>query len=136
MIHKAIETEELGIISGRDAIFIDRFSHTFEGGVKCVLKGEINLDLVEKGEKYMAQYEAFVPYTLIFQDVVFFQCFELDSYKHEKNMVSSFDMIEDASALRSGSRGTKLNASKLYVVQTYDFVYEIMASDYCLKLPA
>lgn len=137
MQFKAIELNEFGIVSGRDAIYLDTFLHDSERGTECVLKGEINVPLSQYGKKYDAD-KPFIAFTLTFAGCLFFQGCELDSYVYEKDMVSSFDLVEASDllkGLKDGRRSSKVtDKHKHYVVQTYDYVYDIIATGFDLSV--
>lgn len=65
MEYRAIKTKEIGIIYGRDAIYLDEFSSSLTG---------INSD------------KHFIPYIFSFSGVIYYQCCELDLYINEKKI--------------------------------------------------
>ena len=120
-----------GIISGRDAIFLDDVQvslspHTIE------LRGELNSLLCSKfkGE------DSFIKYSLKFSGVLAFAMTELDFKDHLG--VSSFDRVVNSQWLDKMCR--KDHSSKLkpniehYLVFTYDDVFDIACESYELKI--
>jgi len=128
MKNTAIETKEVGKISGRDAIFLDLLQQDLG---KLSFIGEFNSSLISKN-KFDCK---FIPYKLIFEDVIYFECCELDF--SVCNYESSFDVVENSELLL---RFKKHDTNKItenhkhFVLQTYDYVYNILAVDYKLEI--
>lgn len=133
MKYQAIKTEAVGVISGRDAIYLDEFKQIFDSKYNCIFKGEFNSILTE-----ITSGKDFIPYTFSFSDVIYFQCCELDLYINEKKLDSSFDLVCNSSLiqeLKNGSISSKISEDhKHYVLQTYDYVFDIIAKDYKLVI--
>lgn len=131
MKYIAIKTKEFGFISGRDAIFLDEFQQNYD---KCIFKGEFNNRLIEISQKN----KEYIPYMIEFHDVIFYQCYKLDFYENEPKMASSFDIVENSDIvqkLKTYRNSSKITgAHKHYVFQTYDYVYDIVAENYYLKV--
>lgn len=129
MKYQAIKTEAVGVISGRDAIYLDEFKQIFDSKYNCIFKGEFNSILTE-----ITSGKDFIPYTFSFSDVIYYQCCELDLYINEKKLDSSFDLVCNSSLiqeLKNGSISSKISEDhKHYVLQTYDYVFDIIAKDY------
>ncbi|MDR1198127.1 MAG: hypothetical protein LBK94_03820 [Prevotellaceae bacterium] len=120
----------IGIISGRDAIFLDLVEH--KNNV-LTFHGEINSDLLNIKD---IGNDDFVKYTLNFYDVIFYQCYELDLYNLNL-LKSSFDSIKKSKLIEElNSRNTEkiTNEHKHYRLATYDYIYEIISSKYILKI--
>ncbi|OTQ74410.1 MULTISPECIES: hypothetical protein [unclassified Gilliamella] len=133
MKYQAIKTEAVGVISGRDAIYLDEFKQIFDSKYNCIFKGEFNSILTE-----ITSGKDFIPYTFSFSDVIYYQCCELDLYINEKKLDSSFDLVCNSSLiqeLKNGSISSKISEDhKHYVLQTYDYVFDIIAKDYKLVI--
>ena len=112
---------ELGILSGRDCIYLDSAKFS-DSQSNFILKGDINGDLCSKeilGEE--------IPYKVIFEGVLALKMVELDSW--DFNSESSFDEILNSSWIKS--LGGKVNKSHHhYLFQTYDEVFEVV----CLQV--
>ncbi|MDE7478594.1 MAG: hypothetical protein K2M91_11715 [Lachnospiraceae bacterium] len=127
-----IETD-LGIINGRDGIFLDDVhsddhNMTFTGDINGVKSANHN-----NAEKW-------IPYTLIFHQVLAcFSC-ELDTYENIGDSSfcdsSDFDFIEESAWLQSLPIRKDYDKSryKHYRLSTYDTIYNIIATDYELKI--
>ncbi len=108
-------TTSLGMINGRDAIYLDEFrqEHT-----TLTATGEVNSTLCSNCEP-----NKWVKYVLHFTGVAAYKAWDFDLYPLETRMVSSFDVVSDSSwAIELG-----LAADCHYVLQTYDYIYEILA---------
>ncbi|SHK35408.1 hypothetical protein SAMN02745163_03660 [Clostridium cavendishii DSM 21758] len=125
---KPIETE-LGVIKGRDSIYLDEINYDYVNK-KVELLGEINGELCENRN------DKFIKYSLEFKGVYIFNMVELDlSYKLVGNdfSVASFLEIECSEKLNHAEkiRNQKL---KSFLVQTYDDVFEVICESYNFKL--
>lgn len=129
-IFEPIETIA-GIISGRDAIFLDDvqvslYPHTIE------LRGELNSHLCSK----FKDEDLFIKYGLKFSGVLAFVMTELDFKDHLG--VSSFDRVVNSDWLDEMRR--KDHSSKFkpntehYVVFTYDDVFDVACESYELNI--
>jgi hypothetical protein len=134
MEYKAIKTEEVGYINGRDAVFLDEFKQIFNDTQNCIFKGTFN---TKKIESEMREND-YLQYILSFKNVVYYQCCELDTYINEVKLDSSFDMIDNSNLikdLKNGRQSSKVKKEhKHYVFATYDYVYDIIATDYNLEI--
>lgn len=127
-----IEHEELGVLYGRDCIFADSVVQT---GPTLKFIGDINGSLTSK-----IQAGIWIPYELIFRQVIkYFSC-ELDTYEEDKNEnygmnEGSLFIIKDSSYLKNipVRYDYKKYDYKHFVVCTYDFIFNIFATDYELK---
>ena len=133
MKYQAIKTEAVGVISGRDAIYLYDFKQIFDSEYNCIFKGEFNSILTE-----ITSGKDFIPYTFSFSDVIYYQCCELDLYINEKKLDSSFDLVCNSSLiqeLKNGSISSKISEDhKHYVLQAYDYFFDIIAKDYKLVI--
>jgi hypothetical protein len=121
-----IETA-LGRLDGRDCIYLDRFA--FEDGTgTLVLQGSINGDLCGN-----LQPGRFLPYTLQFRGVLAIKMVELDSC--DWDFESSFDEVRDSEWIRS-LHGKATGAQRHFIVQTYDYVFDVVCEGYDFEVPA
>ncbi len=139
-MEKAIAIETcLGVLRGRDCIFLDRVEQDNRGNL--TFSGEINGDLASRHKESKGLQEIkWFPYTLTFQHVIAcFSC-ELDTYE---NFIgnsglegSDFDLIENSKWLESMPvrKDLKKDGYKHYRVFTYDIVYNIIAGSYKLEI--
>lgn len=136
---KAIETE-LGILHGRDCIYLDSVEQ--DDCSNLIFIGEINSNLVLK----KISERAFIPYILTFEgEIAHFSC-ELDTYgnlEYENRIdeddyiyESSFDLIDNSVWLDSLPIREDFDKSeyKHYHLSTYDIVYDIIATSYQLDI--
>ena len=127
----AISDKTLGVLSGRDCIYLDTLTQDEFGNL--TFKGEINGSLVEN-----PQSAKWLPYTLKFGGVIaYFSC-ETDTYYNidSTEEKSSFTIIEKSKWLselpiRDGEDKKKYTHYRLY---TYDFIYNIVAKSYEMNL--
>ncbi|RRJ90617.1 hypothetical protein EG240_07930 [Paenimyroides tangerinum] len=130
MENKAIKTKEVGFINGRDAIYLDEFKQTFNKTQNCVFKGVLNPKLVEKTCN-----KSHISYVCQFEQVIYYEVHNLDLY-NENILCSSFDIVENSNLLvrlkKYSSKVTKEH--KHYVFATYDYVYDIIATNYKLEI--
>jgi hypothetical protein len=121
-IFRPIETS-IGILKGRDAIYLDTFDFELHGVLK--LGGEINGNLAS------SSIDRFIRYSIIFSDVIVFKVIELDSWDYQFD--SSFDEVIDSEWCKT--LGGKITPDhKHYQVQTYDYVIEIVASKFNMSI--
>ncbi len=117
----------LGRLHGRNAIYLDEFRHIFTPSVDVFFKGALSTSCC-KGYKGTAD---FVAYELLFEGVQFYSCCELELYKKEPFLSSSFDLVLSSHLLQDLNLG---NDYQHYIVATYDFVYEIAAKMFKMKI--
>lgn len=129
----AIHTE-LGILRGRDCIYLDVVRQEDNSG-DLIFTGEINGALVSAPLKE----QEWFPYTLIFEKVL--ACFfcELDTYEAMAEGQTydggSFAEVQDSQWLKKlPIRGNWKDSYKHYRLFTYDVVYDILAPDYQLTI--
>ena len=128
----SIEHEKLGVLYGRDCIFIDSVIQT-DSTLK--FKGEINGHLAIKIKD-----DIWIPYELIFKQVIKYTSCELDTYEADKNEIqvmskSSLLVVQNSDYLRNIPIRYDYNKNdyKYFVIYTYDFVFNVFAVDYELK---
>ena len=122
-----------GIISGRDAIFLDELHFSYR--TKTVeFTGELNSALCSNVD----QDSKFVPYQLQFRDVLAFRMIDLDFESDESTCQSSFDVLENSSyvqALLDADHSGKVKVDhRHFVLATYDDVFEIIATGFTFDL--
>jgi len=120
---------EVGIIKGRDGIFLDKMEHN---GFEIIFYGELAENVFNSfGGKDLK-------YKLIFKDIVFYKCYELDIYPIENLLESSFDLVKNSELLKklkSRDDQNKIQENhKHYILGTYDNIFEIIATEYNLKI--
>lgn len=125
---------QLGIISGRDAIYFNeqKFSESPYG---MTFTGEIAGALCS----YNHLYKEWVPYTLSFYFPIYYVCYELDLYPNGRYLKSSFSLVKESALLTSILEKDitgkfKHQDFKHFVFATYDYVYEIIARDFKLEI--
>ena len=113
---------QLGIMHGRDAIFLDKIN--FDNESEVTLTGELNSD---KGDRQ---------FRMNFKGVVFLSTIELDF--DERNEMESLAIIENSEKLkvfRMADHSSKTNDEhKHYYVRTYDTVFEIVSDRFEIEL--
>lgn len=124
-----IETEALGVLYGRDCIYIDTV--TLDNMDSLTFSGEINGYLASKIQK-----EEWIPYRLEFKRVLaHFSC-ELDTYENIEGTryldYSDFTVIKNSTKLlKLPIRGDfDRSEYKHFRVFTYDVVFDIFAVSY------
>lgn len=124
-----IETEALGVLYGRDCIYIDTV--TLDDNDSLTFSGEINGYLASKIRKGI-----WIPYKLEFKRVIAYFACELDTYE---NLVGGryldhgdFTIIENSTKLlKLPVRGDfDRSEYKHFRVFTYDMVFDIFAVSY------
>lgn len=116
---QAIETP-VGILKSRNALYLDEVKHYFQPPT-LLFKGALN-------STYSID-KSFPAYTIEFVQPIFFNCLELDRYKREKYLSSSFDLVVDSELCKDLLAEHTHNH---YVLATYDYVYEIVATNYSM----
>ena len=115
MKKSAIATE-LGIIRGRDALYLD--NAIFKDGMNTlVLEGQANGNLCSKPQR-----GSYLAYRLTFKGVLAVKMIELDSW--DCDAVSSFDEVHDSEWIRD-LRGKVTDQHRHFCVQTYDEVFDV-----------
>lgn len=124
-----IEDRALGILNGRDCIYIDKV--TFDDLDLLTFEGEINGWLASKIRE-----KKWIPYTLTFHRIIAHFVCELDTYENLNGTdylrYSDFTVIENSDMLEKIPIRSDYNKSeyKHFRVFTYDYVFDILAMDY------
>lgn len=125
-----IETE-VGIIFGRDAIFLDEIDFDYSQN-KVVLSGELNGSLCSK----LHEKSEDIKYSLTYFGILSFQMIELDFADFRGQ--SSFDLVQNSKWIsefrKRDSAGKVRPEHKHYFLQTYDEIFEIISLSFELKL--
>lgn len=116
---------ELGIILGRDGIFIDDIKQEYN---KLILIGDINGTLCKTTDT--TKKNKWYSYRLEFHDVKIYECQHIDICNW--HVESSFDYIEDSNILKTNKLLNKKHYH--YIVSTYDYIYSIVATEFDLKI--
>ncbi len=130
-ISKLIETE-IGVLWGRDCVYLDHTSKPEEGTL--LLRGTINCRIVRNYVSPPGWEQAEdLPYELLFQNVLGFQMLELDAwgtqnYDSTALSESCFGEVENSMWLnRLHAKLTKLRHLRL---ATYDDVFDVLCETY------
>ncbi len=129
-----IEIENIGIVQGRDAIYIDGYH--FSGRNDFFIEGAFNSQLCS-----VKQDIDFVPFKISFRGIIHLKFYELDLY-YPKNMwerKASFEMIQDSDLIKefmilNDSQGKINENHKHYILWTYDDVFEVVADGYDITI--
>lgn len=127
-----VEVEALGILNGRDCVYIDTVKQ--DNYDNLVFEGKINGNLASniKDSKW-------IPYTLSFHRVIAYFACELDSYENMDSYghldYTDFNIIENSQWLADFPLREDFDKSeyKHYQLFTYDFVYNIIAVSFDIK---
>ena len=127
-----IEDETLGILNGRDCIYIDTVTQDEMNNL--IIKGSINGNLARKINE-----DKWIPYKLIFHRVIaYFSC-EIDTYENIDTYghldCSDFNWVKNSQWLATFPIRKDFEKSiyKHYQVFTYDYVFNIVAVSYELN---
>ena len=127
-----IEDETLGILNGRDCIYIDTVTQDEMNNL--IIKGSINGNLARKINE-----DKWIPYNLIFHCVIaYFSC-EIDTYENIDTYnhldCSDFNWVKNSQWLATFPIRKDFEKSiyKHYQVFTYDYVFNIVAVSYELN---
>jgi len=106
---------ELGIIKGRDGIYLDKIS--FNSETELTLTGEFSAD---NGDR---------KFEMIFKGVVFLSTVELDFDKRgQMESLATVEHSEKIKEFKKLDHSSKINERhKHYYVRTYDIVFEIIS---------
>ncbi|TDQ27830.1 hypothetical protein [Tenacibaculum caenipelagi] len=132
-MNEPIIIEELGLIYGRDAIFLDKIEFDETHSVKLI--GEFNGSLCENVNNEKDKY---IPYEISFKGILEFKMTEVDFY-NDKNYISSFEKVIDSERisefknLYDGDIKVK-DSHEHFIFHTYDDVIEIIACEFKLTL--
>lgn len=122
MIFTPISTS-LGILLGRDAIYLDRLEQTKK---TLVLEGEINGSLCQVTSKK----RRWIKFSLTFRGVEAYDVETVDT--SAVDCESSFDLVEGSERLKTIR--TTVPSTSEYLIATYDFVIRVIAREYTFKL--
>lgn len=118
-----IETE-VGIINGRDAIYLESVQHSIHPS-QLTIAGKLNTILCSR---YVGGKD-WIDYKIRFLNVCVYKCYELDMYGAETEIKSNFDYIQNPNWSFSLPKNYMV-----YVFSTYDYIYEIACSEYILEI--
>lgn len=124
-----IEDNTLGILNGRDCIYIDKV--TFDSFDSLTFEGEINGRLASRIRE-----DKWIPYKLVFQRVISHFVCELDTYEGFGNTESfghsDFTEIENSPLMAKIPIRRDFDRSryKHFRVFTYDYVFDIIAVNF------
>lgn len=121
---KLIQTDSiLSTIHSRTAIFIDNVICQHRKA-SVLLKGTI----MPEAMGYDAQ--PIFTFEMTFVGVLAFEAMSLDNSKLDSQMLSNFNMIADSQLIQDPQSQKTVH----YVLSTYDYVYQIVAKEYTLKI--
>ena len=127
-IQKEIVTQ-VGIIDGRDSIYLDEVEFTVN---ELIFKGKIN------GNSCTNNYfkKEWIKYTLKFYNTLYFDCVELDFNKIENQFASSFDLVTNSEIIKSFQNQSKklTEQHSHYGLFTYDYIFQIIAKSFELTV--
>lgn len=113
----------LSSIRSRTAIFIDNvIYHNKKASV--VLKGTLIPESIGFDDKNILLFE------ITFKGVFLFESITLDNSELDSKMLSNFDIIKDSKRVKY----TNNHEVTHYLLSTYDYVYQIIAEEYILKI--
>lgn len=107
--------ERLGLIYGRDAIFMDDYSGMETTSLR--ISGEFNGALCSNINR-----DVWIPFTIVFGGVSKIEISDIEEYDHLE-YESSFEI-----------KNTHSDGSITYVFHTYDDIFEVTATGYSLEL--
>jgi len=122
---KPVRTQ-VGIISGRDALYLDEIKFDYKKNIITFI-GEINGELCSA-----SKIKGFIHYKMNFKDVLYFKMIELDVSLFESQ--SSFGMesciveLLETDMLMNIEKARGVN-SRHFVVSTYDDVFNIVCKE-------
>ncbi|MGY3795824.1 hypothetical protein [Aquimarina sp. 433] len=125
--------KELGLIYGRDAIFLEKIE--FDGTRSVKLTGEFNGSLCENVN---SENDKLIPYEISFKGILEFKIIELDFYNHS-DYTSSFEKVIDSKRITEFKNSyygdIKVKKShEHYIFHTHDDIIELVADQFELKL--
>lgn len=128
---------EIGILWGRDCIFLDRVVMNLERASDLILEGTINTNIVK--EFVLPQnmpVSGELPYRLRFSGVLAVQILEYDTWcdLHENDQTvsqdpSSFEEVID-SRWKASLNGKVTKPDRHFRVSTYDDIIDVICRDY------
>ncbi len=120
----------LGLIEGRDAIFLEEIKLT-ETAIQ--ISGEIGGGHCTNGE-----WGDDIPFWITFENIISLRMVELDFYEY-LDYESSFDVVENSMEIQrlkeieGGDQGKLTPGHKHYIFATYDSVFDVIAARYNFK---
>lgn len=130
-ISKLIETE-IGVLWGRDCVYLDHTSKTDAGTL--LLRGTINCGIVRNYLPPHGWEQAEdLPYELLFHKVLGFQMLELDAWGNQNEDLSAlsescFEEVENSMWLKR--LHDKLERLRHLRLATYDDVFDVLCETY------
>ncbi|WP_342572253.1 hypothetical protein MKY85_07675 [Paenibacillus sp. FSL R5-0749] len=128
MQHQLMNTE-LGVISGRDAIFLDKLNFTSTSEAELIR--EINARLCSQ-----VNHENYIPYKFIVKGIYYFNMVDLDiSYSNilrDVNVHSSLIEVVDSNLLATIKEVRGLDLRHI-IICTYDEIFEIACKELEMK---
>lgn len=125
----ALELPELGILRGRDCIYIDDVTQNC--CEKVIFHGDINGNLAS-----LVGRETFIPFTLTFHSMAAYFVCDFDTYFNLPNRPASSQTVPSSVCVVENSRwiaelpfGPEIDSAQYshYLMFTYDYVYSILA---------
>lgn len=118
-------TTELGIIEGRDGIYLDSMKQEFSPS-RLFFVGEINSDLCTNNQLTHKWYA----YEIVFNTVEAYDCRWIDISRWKT--VSSFDEIHESNFI--DKLGLATEGLNHYLFSTYDYIYSVIAKNFEFKI--
>jgi hypothetical protein len=120
---------DMGIIERcKSAISFDSMEQVWN---TLTLYGSVDFDIINNMKNNLNLKE--IKFTLYFNDVIFYNCYDFEFYPDLGILKSSFDII-NSSRLIKKITGTNKSIYSHFVIVTDDYVYEIISADYILEL--
>ncbi len=119
-MNKPVIIEKLGLIYGRDAIFLDEifFDESFNN---TKLKGDFSGSLCKNIKN-----KEWIKYEIIFKNILEFRIIKSD-YFNDEEYTSSFEEVLNSEKIKSKNQHH-------YIFHTYDDVIEIIATEFDIKI--
>ncbi len=119
-MNKPIIIEELGLIYGRDAIFLDKIIFEDEhNNVKLI--GEFSGALCENIKN-----KEWIKYEILFKNILEFRLIKLDFFD-DSEYSSSFEKVLNSDKVKTDNQNH-------YIFHTYDDVIELIATDFEINI--
>lgn len=119
-------TTSVGVINGRDGIYIDRLVHDIKS-VSITVEGTVNGELCSNNKTG----RDWLNFILTFTRSVAYECQGLDQCSWENDIVSSFDIQTDEF---SDNFRPYLPEFNLYYLSAYDQMLKIVATDFKFEI--
>lgn len=122
-------TTQVGDLIGRDCIYVDNILQNDSNHL--IFTGEINGALLSNPQ------DEWMSYTLTFNKIIAYYCYELDTYFNLANAIdseSSLAIVQNSPLLAQiPIRQDMANHGyQHFHVETYDYIFDILAMDYQL----